>query len=1778
MLRWMFLLCFCSQLICTLTAKEIITLTKSTENYLELEFNNPEFTLTKVNDFSTEYTRIDSKGLKSDEYIGNLNAPTLPSYSKLINLYNKEIDRIEYSVIASHENKEIKVLPYYDKETADTPVEDTGIYAQNKFFPEQIYTYSPPMIMRGTNLSNLTISPFTYNPIQKTLKVYDKIILKVFLKESNKTTSHKMTSTINNLIKSISINNERETATNLPKGSYVYIYSANENSEAQVLSILQPLLDWKHRQGYEVVTQNMVNLGTTTQSLKNYLTQAYNTWENPPEFVCLVGDASGDFMIPAYSEELATSFMTSDYDYTLIEGDDLLPEMIIGRLSFETYNQLAVIVNKILKYESQPFISDDSWYERSLLVGDASQSGESTQITMNYINDLIKEYNPDNTVTMVTNEPFVNQTRDALNQGVSAYFYRGFYGNSGWTAEDTYGLTNGYMLPFVCEITCHSGIYLNYEECQTEAMLRAGTVAYPKGAVAAIGSSCATHTCINNILTGGIAWGIYKEQLPTIGEALVRGKIALVENYPANPANYVSIYTKANNLMGDPGMVLWTRKPTQLLLQYPQTISIGTNQVDVTATSNGQPVANVWVCLWKGEEVFISGVTNAQGFLRLLLPAGYTTGEMKITASLQNYIPVLGTINISETNAGAGFVSFEEATPFQSGTNISFKVKIKNYRNTALNNVSANITSLNNYLTFTTGNISFGNIPANSEAVSQVFVNGSISGLCPDQTELSAMLNIVSGNNSWPCAVSLQAKSGNLTLEGIVLNGPGGNYINPGQSGSVVLSLKNTGSVPISNLNLVLRTNDPRIVFSDSLSYIQTLEPGQMVQLSANPFELTANSEIIKGSLLNFQLIGNSDNMSQTMDMRIQFGNASITDPTGPEQYGYYCYDDSDIGYNSSPQYNWIEISPSYGGSGTLIPCEDTNTEGSGQITTIDSPFPFKFYGTIYDKMSICTNGFIVPGISNCIEWMNRSIPGPMVPEGIIAPFWDDLLTSNSQLCYYYDEPQHQVIVEWSDFLSRFDNLPATFQVIISDPAFNATTLGDSKIKFQYKEVHNTDTGSYGGYEDDHGEYSTVGISDRRNTSGLEYTFSNNYPVSAKVLANNMALLFTGPPTAPQNAFIVMNEISFTETIGNNNNIINNHEVININLALKNIGLTSSGLINLHLTSPTNQLTINQANTTLNNLGYNQSNNNGNLQFTVANNCPNGYSASLILHITYGETEKEFDIPIQVQAPNAIINGYQITTENDNYLESGENGIIAFSIKNDSDIPLANCDVSLIFDNTAVSISPDGYIIPILAPGTTNTQNIAIDIPESVHTGEIVNGTFTVNYNQFYQVVFRFEIIIGAPELIFSEDFEGNYIPNFQAFFAEAVPAQYINESGTEVKMEYVGEEMPRIIISKLIPSKRYKKFLVNFKYYNQDGTVPVIFGTYDQVALGTTAWASIEQTAQVESVTVICDNLFPNAINQQFFWRLTFTGEYTPQFAVFDDIKIYGFIKPSGTVSGHITLNGGNGLVTDATIFSDSIITHPDVNGNFTIDLIEGQTRLTARIPGYETRETNVVVIANQTVTADYTLNYLTPPVNLVHTIQDNHIVLNWADEQTTRTNKRKTITDSNRLSFNHYKIYWNFNNFHLTFNTTSPHFERTMLGSGHYIIYVTSIYNSENGTNAESDTSNVLEFDYVGSEDNTLVPKEYAMSQNYPNPFNPTTRIDFALPERNANCNLSVYNIKGEHIKTLITSKVLEAGNYSFSWDGNNNSGQKVGSGIYFFKLRTDKKEFIRKAVLLK
>jgi hypothetical protein len=95
--------------------------------------------------------------------------------------------------------------------------------------------------------------------------------------------------------------------------------------------------------------------------------------------------------------------------------------------------------------------------------------------------------------------------------------------------------------------------------------------------------------------------------------------------------------------------------------------------------------------------------------------------------------------------------------------------------------------------------------------------------------------------------------------------------------------------------------------------------------------------------------------------------------------------------------------------------------------------------------------------------------------------------------------------------------------------------------------------------------------------------------------------------------------------------------------------------------------------------------------------------------------------------------------------------------------------------------------------------------------------------------------------------------------------------------------------------------------------------------------------------------------------------------------------------------------------------------------------------------------------------------------------------------------------------------------------------------------------------------------------LPAAFSLGQNHPNPFNPTTTIGYELPE-NARVSLVIYDVSGRLVRSLVDRENKPAGRYEEVWDGRDNTGNQVASGVYFYRISTPAFTRSKSMVLLK
>ena len=1089
--------------------------------------------------------------------------PDLPIFTVMVAIPNEGEVSYRYQIIESETIEGLTLYPCQDlKQETEEFALNREYYKHGSLFPEEKVTTVSPAIMRDLRIVTLSICPFTYNAQAKELEIVSEMSIELQITGSGGENLKRRNSAISRafepLYKKLIINyDEIMERPTYQQPTLVYIIPDIDD----VLETLEYLKDWKRQKGYNVVVATTSETGSTSNSIKNWLQDAYDTWENPPEYVCFCGDANGSYTIPTWGN--------GDHEYSELEGNDYLADVFLGRLSFQNNLTFQNLVAKVINYEREPFMSNTEWYSQAVLAGDPSISGPSMVFTCQSVKEMMLDY-PDNfdgddNFTEIYGGNFPSSINNAINAGVSYMVYRGWLNMSGWSPG---GQSNSFMLPFATILTCGTGSW-TYGTSDSEEFIQMGSVTNPTGAIGCVGmSTSGTHSCFNNALTLGIYGSIFCDGIYSIGGATTVGKYYLHYTFPQNPSGYVTTYNEWANLMGEASLEVWTDVPEELTAIYDDDIALGSCFLPVEVRDNtNAPLEGAWVTLTnESESFFVTGFCDTNGEVLLDL-SGIESGEYDFVVTSHNYIPHLGTITVEQADQypDISSVNYDDTSGngdgvLNPGEIVLIYPSLTNYGTQAITGIEVDCILNHSYMSLNTSQLEYPDLSAGGteEPVDglELEINPSALGNMQGLLELEIEDN---NGNSWTTWHYLNIEGANLFASEYEVVGTG--ILEPGQLSELIFTLENTGNVVSEELDLELVCLNPRLIITDSLGTIGAILPGESGSNSVNTFEVTPSVTVIPGSQIQVEIHASSaSGYYQICPITLAVGTVEVTDPLGPDEYGYWCYDDADVGYESCPSYNWIEIDPDLGGSGTVINLNDSGNDGDSEVIMLPDEFNLSFYGEQYEEMTVCSNGWIAPGMHEGANFMNHPLPGPQGPSPMIAVFWDDLNVSPGNVCWYYDSIDHVLIVEWSEIKNGDTNADETFQVILYDPDYYQTTTGDCLIKMQYMEVNNNNAGSY---PYNHGQFCTIGLESENALSGLTYTFNNDYPESCKELEDEMAILFT-PPQQPE--FGPYLEMAAYEYISGDDEFIEAGEEVIMSILIGNQGAEGAEDIEVEMT------------------------------------------------------------------------------------------------------------------------------------------------------------------------------------------------------------------------------------------------------------------------------------------------------------------------------------------------------------------------------------------------------------------------------------------------------------------------------------------------------------------------------------------------------------------------------------------------------------------------------------
>jgi hypothetical protein len=1114
-----------------------------------------------ITDTPEKFGQTDTQGL-----------PDLPVYSQMVGIPDQAGVRVEIISSSYQIIENVDVYPFQRQPLDSRPDEvipftkDEAFYQQDAFYPSEVVQVQEPVILRDLRMVSTVICPIQYNPVRRELKVYTNIDWRLSY-EGIDTRNQKIrrnnyiSETFLPMYRALVPNADEMLASYQPiRGGYLILYPRQIPD-----SLVQVLANWKHLKGYSVVavpdSAIAHNASPSATQIFNYIQNAYNTWEIPPEFVCIMGSIFvTNKIIDSPHDDL-----DSDHHYACVDGSDYFADVMVTRMSMPTtISVLRTTIWKAVVYDKTPYMGDPSYWLRGFSCA-GNVSAVTPRLATLWVREMLLRRGFQQVDTVFYwdgHDPGIAGITAALNRGVSITSYRGWgfpdhWGAPVFSTSDLNALQFNNKIGPACCPTCGTGNF-GSQNCFGETWCTMGSMTTGfKGGPGYFGA-CGedTETRYDNPFMVGYYAAILMEGIHNFASACFMGKLELYDTFPFNrspsaPWPSVCHYTYSFNPLGEPEFEVRTGIPQTMTVTYPDSIPVGTNLLMVHVVgSDSLPLDSAYVCLVKGrnpEEVFVGGRTNSNGDISLSFSTT-VADTMFVTVTAYNYIPHCGhtLVQSKSVAVGVGSITIDDDNSGNSHGNsdgnvnpsetVEFSVTLRNFgTDSTAGNISATLTSLDSSITVTVANQTYGSIAPGDSATSGKFAVHFASDLVQGNRYI-LQLAIASNQGSWTAALPVDIKNMLLINQGLGYPGNANNRLDPGETSQLVISLKNMGQLGGIALSGILTSSDTSIVIVDGTADFGDIGIDAIGSNTASPFIIQAGRNVYRGHNSNFNLeLVSSNGSIARVPLSLVIGAVNSSDPVGPDSYGYYLYDNTDVNYTACPAYNWVEISPYAGGSGTRVAFSFGTDDDSKVINSL--PFNIRYYGETYSYLMVSINGFVAfdttryDGTHHWAPFDNNQIPEPSAPDGLIAPFWDDLeYTGNNGVFQYADTVNHRFILEWKSctHTEAPGNHPETFEMIINDPAYYSTPTGDCEMVFQYQTVYNDDNDTYNNVKP--GLYATVGMQDPDNFEGLEYTFDNVYhPAAARLVAGRAIKMTTTIGLQPP-SHLVYSPSSYVET------------------------------------------------------------------------------------------------------------------------------------------------------------------------------------------------------------------------------------------------------------------------------------------------------------------------------------------------------------------------------------------------------------------------------------------------------------------------------------------------------------------------------------------------------------------------------------------------------------------------------------------------------------------------
>ncbi len=796
----------------------------------DLEFELGDYRLNETQKNGKMFTEIDfagsvvtnKKGFAALPYI---HASVQISPDRNVTTQIVSSDYVEYEL--DHPLVPSRGIIYRNQDPSTIPYEIVRESLVDELYPVNVTQTTEPYILRDIRGVNVYVYPFQYNAARNILRVYTNVTVK--LSDDNMMPINPITSfsriimrDMHHMYSTIFINYDRTRFENelADFGSILVIHTPRD------AAAILPYTEWKREKGHTVYVEEVAT-GTNVISL---VSNQY-TAHNDILYVQIVGDW-------ADIQGATSGGAAADPNLGCVVGGDAYPDLIVGRFSSNSANDVTVQVNKSITYEQTPQLGE-TWYKAAIGIASSQGPGDDGELDYVHIQNIYDNkldpftydthtpiYDPSANATMVAN---------AVNTGASIINYCGHgsmtsWGSSGFNNTHVNMLTNGEKLPFIISVACVNGAF-DDGECFAEAWLK-------KDGGGAVGMYAATinqswdppmrgQDYLNDLLIGGYDYALYPGQngittdvqKTTYGAMCFNGSILMtMEEYGGGQP-----MMETWHVFGDASLQVRTDTPAEIVLSN-NVVLMGVD-FTTTITSGGSPVEGAFVTLYQ-DNVAYSGTTDLNG--SVTISHSLIAGDAKMIITGFNIETIYDDITVILT-AGP-YVMFDSYVIDDSsgnnnnlldyGESVLLDVTLSNVGTAQADNVDAILSTTDQYVTILDDNQNFGNIPAGQTVTQNGAFAFEVDGNVPDGHGILFTLEATDGTDTWTSTFIINAHAPVLEMGSYLIDdtaqGNGDYFWDAGETVDIFITVENNGSSDAFNVIGELLTADPYITINSS--------------------------------------------------------------------------------------------------------------------------------------------------------------------------------------------------------------------------------------------------------------------------------------------------------------------------------------------------------------------------------------------------------------------------------------------------------------------------------------------------------------------------------------------------------------------------------------------------------------------------------------------------------------------------------------------------------------------------------------------------------------------------------------------------------------------------------------------------------------------------------------------------------------------------------------------------------------------------------------------------